>query len=104
MTSIMTTTITTTTTTTTTTNTGHPGHYTQEMRKEFDFIVCDSPAGIESGARHAMYFSDDAVIVTNPELSSCRDSDKMIGFISSRWGRVGVGGRVVVVVVVVVVV
>lgn len=49
----------------------------------FDYVVLDSPAGIESGARHAMYFADDAIIVTNPELSSCRDADKMVGFISS---------------------
>ena len=54
-----------------------------ELRVHFDYIVCDSPAGIESGARHAMYFSDEAIICTNPELSSCRDSDKMIGFIAS---------------------
>lgn len=55
-----------------------------ELRTQFDFILCDSPAGIESGARHAMYFADDAVLVTNPEISSCRDSDKMIGFIASK--------------------
>lgn len=55
-----------------------------ELRKEFDYILCDSPAGIESGARHAMFFADDAVLVTNPEISSCRDSDKMIGFIASK--------------------
>jgi septum site-determining protein MinD len=67
------------------------GKMLQEMRQEFDFILCDSPAGIESGARHAMYFADDAIIVTNPELSSCRDSDKMIGFISSRSKRAELG-------------
>lgn len=55
-----------------------------ELRAQFDFILCDSPAGIESGARHAMYFADDAVLVTNPEISSCRDSDKMIGFIAAK--------------------
>ncbi len=55
-----------------------------ELKQDFDYIVCDSPAGIESGARHAMYFADEAIIVTNPEISSCRDSDKMIGFISSK--------------------
>ncbi|KAE8991387.1 hypothetical protein PR002_g20865 [Phytophthora rubi] len=55
-----------------------------ELRAQFDFILCDSPAGIESGARHAMYFADDALLVTNPEISSCRDSDKMIGFIASK--------------------
>lgn len=50
---------------------------------EYEYIICDSPAGIESGARHAMYFADEAVICTNPEISSCRDSDKMVGFIAS---------------------
>ncbi|RLN92635.1 hypothetical protein BBJ28_00020396, partial [Nothophytophthora sp. Chile5] len=55
-----------------------------ELKTQFDFILCDSPAGIESGARHAMYFADDAILVTNPEISSCRDSDKMIGFIASK--------------------
>lgn len=58
-----------------------------QLKSQFDYIVCDSPAGIESGARHAMYFADEAIICTNPELSSCRDSDKMIGFISSRSRR-----------------
>ena len=58
-----------------------------ELRKQFEYIVCDSPAGIESGAKHAMYFSDEAIICTNPELSSCRDSDKMIGFIASNSHR-----------------
>ncbi len=57
----------------------------------YDFVVLDSPAGIESGARHAMYFADDAIIVTNPELSSCRDADKMVGFISSRSRRSEIG-------------
>lgn len=58
----------------------------------FDYVVLDSPAGIESGARHAMYFADDAIIVTNPELSSCRDADKMVGFISSRSRRAEIDG------------
>eukprot|EP00553_Chaetoceros_curvisetus_P006069 CAMPEP_0204624252 /NCGR_PEP_ID=MMETSP0717-20131115/10001_1 /ASSEMBLY_ACC=CAM_ASM_000666 /TAXON_ID=230516 /ORGANISM="Chaetoceros curvisetus" /LENGTH=329 /DNA_ID=CAMNT_0051639579 /DNA_START=59 /DNA_END=1048 /DNA_ORIENTATION=+ len=61
------------------------------LTDSFDFVVLDSPAGIESGARHAMYFADDAIIVTNPELSSCRDADKMVGFISSRSRRAEVG-------------
>lgn len=61
------------------------------LTKSFDFVVLDSPAGIESGARHAMYFADDAIIVTNPELSSCRDADKMVGFISSRSRRAELG-------------
>lgn len=58
-----------------------------ELKKQFDYIVCDSPAGIESGAKHAMYYADEAIICTNPELSSCRDSDKMIGFIASKSHR-----------------
>mmetsp|Transcript_9675 Transcript_9675/g.14175 ORF Transcript_9675/g.14175 Transcript_9675/m.14175 type:complete len:364 (+) Transcript_9675:73-1164(+) len=62
-----------------------------ELTASFDYVVLDSPAGIESGARHAMYFADDAIIVTNPELSSCRDADKMIGFISSRSRRAELG-------------
>jgi len=64
------------------------------LTDKFDFVVLDSPAGIESGARHAMYFADDAIIVTNPELSSCRDADKMVGFISSRSRRAEIGGGV----------
>lgn len=57
----------------------------------FEYVVLDSPAGIESGAKHAMYFADDAIIVTNPELSSCRDADKMVGFISSKSRRAELG-------------
>lgn len=63
-----------------------------QLSQTFDYVVLDSPAGIESGARHAMYFADDAIIVTNPELSSCRDADKMVGFISSRSRRAELGG------------
>eukprot|EP00026_Physarum_polycephalum_P011030 Phypoly_transcript_11221.p1 GENE.Phypoly_transcript_11221~~Phypoly_transcript_11221.p1 ORF type:complete len:272 (+),score=52.75 Phypoly_transcript_11221:408-1223(+) len=59
----------------------------EELRRDFDYIVCDSPAGIESGAHHAMYWSDEAIICTNPETSSVRDSDKMIGIIQSKSKR-----------------
>lgn len=55
-----------------------------EMQDEFDFIICDSPAGIERGAQLAMYFADAAVIVTNPEVSSVRDSDRIIGLLQAR--------------------
>uniref|UniRef100_A0A7S4V4S5 AAA domain-containing protein n=1 Tax=Ditylum brightwellii TaxID=49249 RepID=A0A7S4V4S5_9STRA len=65
-----------------------------DLSKTFDYVVLDSPAGIESGARHAMYFADDAIIVTNPELSSCRDADKMVGFVSSRSRRAEIGDDV----------
>ena len=58
-----------------------------ELRKEFDFIVCDSPAGIERGALMALYFADEAVVVTNPEVSSVRDSDRIIGVLNSRTRR-----------------
>jgi septum site-determining protein MinD len=62
-----------------------------ELCANFDYVVLDSPAGIESGARHAMYFADDALLVVNPELSSCRDADKMIGFIDSKSRRAELG-------------
>jgi len=65
-----------------------------ELKEMCDYIVCDSPAGIESGAYHAMLFADKAVICTNPELSSVRDSDKMIGFISSKSRRAMEGKHV----------
>ena len=50
----------------------------------FDYIVCDSPAGIEKGAFMALYFADEAIIVTNPEVSSVRDSDRILGILQSR--------------------
>lgn len=59
----------------------------KELSKEFEFIVCDSPAGIEAGALMAMYFADHAVIVTNPEISSVRDSDRILGILSSKSKR-----------------
>jgi len=57
------------------------------LKKEFSFIICDSPAGIEKGALMALYFADEAVIVTNPEVSSVRDSDRIIGVLNSRSRR-----------------
>ena len=51
---------------------------------EFDFIICDSPAGIERGAFMAMYFADEAIVVTNPEVSSVRDSDRVLGLLQSK--------------------
>ena len=53
----------------------------------FEYIVCDSPAGIESGALMAMHFADEALIVTNPEVSSVRDSDRILGMLSSKTRR-----------------
>lgn len=59
----------------------------EELSKEFKYIVCDSPAGIERGATLAMYFADDAFVVTNPEVSSVRDSDRMLGILASKSRR-----------------
>jgi septum site-determining protein MinD len=58
-----------------------------ELQESFDYIVCDSPAGIEKGAALAMYFADEALIVTNPEVSSVRDSDRVLGLLSSKTKR-----------------
>ncbi len=59
----------------------------EELKKRFDYIICDSPAGIEHGAHIAMYFADDALVTTNPEVSSVRDSDRILGLIASRSRR-----------------
>jgi len=59
-----------------------------ELKETFDYIVCDSPAGIEHGAYMAMYFADEAVVVTNPEISSVRDSDRILGLLASKTKRV----------------
>ncbi len=55
-----------------------------ELAESFDYIVCDSPAGIEKGAQLALYFADTAVVVTNPEVSSVRDSDRILGVLQSK--------------------
>ena len=59
----------------------------EELRAEFDYIICDSPAGIERGALSALYHADHAIIVTNPEVSSVRDSDRIIGLLASKSRR-----------------
>ncbi len=64
-----------------------------ELAEEFDYIICDSPAGIERGAQMALYFADEAVVVTNPEVSSVRDSDRIIGVLQSRSRRAEQGGE-----------
>ena len=53
----------------------------------FDFIICDSPAGIEQGALMALYFADEAIVTTNPEVSSVRDSDRILGILDSKSRR-----------------
>ncbi|MCG5500949.1 septum site-determining protein MinD [Ectothiorhodospira lacustris] len=65
-----------------------------ELSQEFEYIVCDSPAGIERGALMAAYFADEAIVVTNPEVSSVRDSDRMLGILSSKTRKAerGEGG------------
>ena len=60
---------------------------------DFEFIVCDSPAGIETGALMAMHFADEALIVTNPEVSSVRDSDRILGMLNSKTKRAIEGGE-----------
>ena len=62
-------------------------HIIKELRSEFDYIICDSPAGIEKGALCSMYHADQAIIVTNPEISSVRDSDRIIGMLASKTLR-----------------
>ena len=58
----------------------------------FEYIICDSPAGIETGALMAMYYADEAIIVTNPEVSSVRDSDRILGLLASKTLRASEGG------------
>ncbi len=63
------------------------GRVLDELKQSFDYIVCDSPAGIERGALMSLYFADEALVVTNPEVSSVRDSDRILGILSSRSKR-----------------
>jgi septum site-determining protein MinD len=64
------------------------GKVIEDLKKDgFDYIVCDSPAGIEKGAQLALYFADEAIIVTNPEVSSVRDSDRIIGILQAKSRR-----------------
>src|SRR5436305_2982924 len=65
-----------------------------ELRGKFDWIVCDSPAGIERGATLAMRYADAAIIVTNPEVSSVRDSDRIIGLLDSKTEKAERGQRI----------
>ena len=63
-----------------------------ELKTEgFDYVVCDSPAGIEKGAFLAMYFADRAIVVVNPEVSSVRDSDRILGLLASKTRRAELG-------------
>ena len=69
------------------------GRVIDELREGFDWVICDSPAGIEKGATLAMRFADLAVVVTNPEISSVRDSDRIIGMLDSKTQRAENGER-----------
>ena len=64
------------------------GRILDELKAQgFEYIVCDSPAGIERGAQMAMYFADEAIVVTNPEVSSVRDSDRVLGLLDAKTRR-----------------
>ena len=65
-----------------------------DLKADFDIILCDSPAGIERGAHLAMYFADRAIVVVNPEVSSVRDSDRVIGLMASKSRRAEQGSRI----------
>jgi len=60
----------------------------------FEFVICDSPAGIEQGALMALYFADEAIVTTNPEVSSVRDSDRILGILQSKSRKAEQGGKV----------
>jgi septum site-determining protein MinD len=66
----------------------------EELRTKFDWVLCDSPAGIERGATLAMRYADSAIIVTNPEVSSVRDSDRIMGLLDSKTVKAERGERV----------
>ena len=70
------------------------GNIIAELRTKYDWIICDSPAGIERGATLAMRYADEAVIVTNPEVSSVRDSDRIIGMLDSKTVKAEKGEQV----------
>ena len=70
------------------------GRVIDELKQQgFDYIICDSPAGIEKGAQMAMYFADEAIVVTNPEVSSVRDSDRVLGLLAAKTSRAELGGQ-----------
>lgn len=67
---------------------GGVGDILEELKQMgFEYIICDSPAGIEKGAQMAMYYADEAIVVTNPEVSSVRDSDRVLGLLDAKTRR-----------------
>lgn len=71
------------------------GEVLADLQQDFEYVVCDSPAGIEKGALMALYFADEAIIVTNPEVSSVRDSDRILGIIAAKSKRAAEGAGAV---------
>ena len=67
------------------------GRVLEELKADFDYVVCDSPAGIERGAQMALYYADEALVVTNPEVSSVRDSDRILGILAAKSRRAELG-------------
>jgi septum site-determining protein MinD len=68
------------------------GRIIEELKEMgFDYIFCDSPAGIEKGAQMAMYYADEAIVVTNPEVSSVRDSDRVLGLLDAKTRKAELG-------------
>ncbi|WP_394202017.1 septum site-determining protein MinD [Shewanella waksmanii] len=63
------------------------GRVLEDLAKDFEYIICDSPAGIETGAMMSLYFADIAIVTTNPEVSSVRDSDRILGMLQSKSKR-----------------
>ncbi|GAB6034296.1 septum site-determining protein MinD [Galenea microaerophila] len=73
------------------------GQVIEDLKSDgFDFIICDSPAGIEKGAQLALYYADEALIVTNPEVSSVRDSDRILGILQAKSKRAEEGAEPIV--------
>src|SRR5262245_44694902 len=68
------------------------GRVIEELKEMgFEYIICDSPAGIEKGAQLAMYYADEAIVVTNPEVSSVRDSDRVLGLLDAKTRKAELG-------------
>ena len=65
-----------------------------ELRQKFDWVICDSPAGIERGATLAMQYANSAIVITNPEVSSVRDSDRIIGLLDAKTEKAERGEKI----------
>jgi len=73
------------------------GQVIEDLKSDgFDYIICDSPAGIEKGAQLALYYADEALIITNPEVSSVRDSDRILGILQAKSKRAEEGAEPIV--------